>query len=102
MSGGLIAATFPWDDPDAWRETANIGGGSGNKGVPQAYRFPAPDDPDVLRCLNCELPETACNTDAACPFSTRAQAARKRVEDAARYISRRDMAHAVKACREAG
>ena len=100
MQRVIESASLPWDTPDAWRETANVGAG-GNRGIPQAYRFPDPDDPDVQRCLNCTLPEEACNVDPRCPFSARAKAKQKRVQDAARYIAERAVRRAVCAVQQA-
>ena len=60
-----IHATSIWEDIDYPK---NHGMGNGQKDVPK-ITFPAPDDPDVQRCLNCTLPEEACEHHLGCPFT---------------------------------
>ena len=131
MSGGLIHATHPWNDPDAWREDRTLGGGSnGQEGIAR-MAFPAADAPDLRVCLdNCPCADDpeVCENDLRCPFTpgnrrrrlerqaTRTPAEqrkakqqadwhkrrRERVRLASRSIRDTAMARAVKACRREG
>jgi len=68
VTGGLFTATLPWDEPDYPK---NHGMGNGQQGVSR-FTFPDPDDPEVLVCLNCELPEQpdgVCEAHVDCPFT---------------------------------
>ena len=98
MTGGLIKATRIWDDVDL---PTRHGMGNGQTGVPKAYAFPDPDDPEVLGCLGCTLPEQpdgVCENHLGCPHTPpghrrkleRRQYAREHPEEIrAAYLERR-------------
>lgn len=63
--------------------------------MPRAVFLPCPDpdSPEVTRCTGCTLPADACYR-LGCPYY-RGPRLVKRVQDAARYIVKRDMRKAM-------